>query len=106
MVETAEAGSDIPSRGLNGHVAEGYVVAHMSAEWAKRKVAGCSQRRYRCRRSKLCRLWCASGDGGTGMLKGTANGNGEQEGTEHEFLALEIYFESVSFHYIVMENER
>ena len=23
MVETAEAGTDIPSRGLNGHVAEG-----------------------------------------------------------------------------------
>ena len=32
------------------------------------------------------------------MLKGTANGDGEQEGIEHEFSALDIYFESVSFH--------
>ena len=31
---------DVPSRGLNGRVAEGYVVAHVSAELARRKVAG------------------------------------------------------------------
>ena len=40
MADTAEAGTDVPSRGLNGHVDEGYVVAHMSAELARRKVAG------------------------------------------------------------------
>ena len=40
----------------------------------------------------------ASGDGDTGMLEGTANGDGELEGTEHEFLALDIYFESLSFY--------
>ena len=40
MVNTAEAGADVPSRGLNGQVAEGYVVTHMSAEMARRKVAG------------------------------------------------------------------
>ena len=31
------------------------------------------------------------------MLEGTANGDGELEGTEHELSALDIYFESVSF---------
>ena len=42
MADTAEAGTDAPSRGLNGHVAEaeGYVVAHMSAELERRTVAG------------------------------------------------------------------
>ena len=30
MADTPEAGTDVPSRGLNGHVAEGFVVAHMS----------------------------------------------------------------------------
>ena len=40
MADTAEAGTEVPSRGLNGHVADGYVVAHMSAELARRKVAG------------------------------------------------------------------
>ena len=40
MADIAEAGTDVPSKGLNGHVAEGYVVAHMSAELARRKVAG------------------------------------------------------------------
>ena len=39
-LDMAEAGTDVPTRGLNGHVAEGYVVAHMSAELARRKVAG------------------------------------------------------------------
>ena len=34
----------------------------------------------------------ASGDGGAGMLEGTANDDGELEGTEHEFSALDIYF--------------
>ena len=29
IADTAEAGADVPSRGLNGHVAEGYVVAYM-----------------------------------------------------------------------------
>ena len=56
MADTAETGLDVASRGLNGHVAEGYVDAHMSAELAGQKVAGCSQRGYRCRRSKWCRL--------------------------------------------------
>ena len=40
MADTAEADTDVPLRGLNGHVAEGYVVAHMSAELARRKVEG------------------------------------------------------------------
>ena len=40
MVNTAEAGTDVPSRGLNGHVAEGYVIAHMSAELARQKASG------------------------------------------------------------------
>ena len=31
------------------------------------------------------------------MLEGTANGDGELEGTEDEFSALEIYFENVSY---------
>ena len=32
------------------------------------------------------------------MLEGTANGDGELEGTELEFSALVIYFESISFY--------
>ena len=40
MADTAETGLDVASRGLNGHVAEGYVDAHMSAELARQKVAG------------------------------------------------------------------
>ena len=40
MADTAEAGTEVPSRGLNGKVGEGYVVAHMSTELARRKVAG------------------------------------------------------------------
>ena len=40
MADTAEAGTDVPSRGLNGHVAEGYVVAHMSAKLARLKGLG------------------------------------------------------------------
>ena len=40
MADTAETGTDVPSRGLNGHVAEGCVIVHMSAELARRKVAG------------------------------------------------------------------
>ena len=39
----------------------------------------------------------ASGDGGTGLLEGTAKCDGELEGTEHEFSASDIYCESVSF---------
>ena len=39
MADTPEAGTDVQSRGLNGHVAEGYVVAHMSVELARRKVS-------------------------------------------------------------------
>ena len=52
MADTAEGGTDESSRALNGHVAEGYVVAHMSVELAMRNVSGCSQRGYRCRGSK------------------------------------------------------
>ena len=40
MADTAEAGTDVPSRGMNEHVAEGYMVAHMSVKLARRKVAG------------------------------------------------------------------
>ena len=40
MAYTAEDATDVPSKGLIGHVAEGYVVAHMSAELARQKVAG------------------------------------------------------------------
>ena len=58
MADTAEAGTDVPSRGLKRKVAEGYVVAHMSAELARRKVAGVLARGFRCRSSKRCRLWC------------------------------------------------
>ena len=57
MSDTAEAGTDVPWRGLMGHGAEGYVVAHLSAELARQKVAGCSQRGYRCQGCKWCRLW-------------------------------------------------
>ena len=35
MVDTVEAGTDVPSRGLKGRVAEGYVVAPISAELAR-----------------------------------------------------------------------
>ena len=40
MADTAEAGTDVPSKGLNEHVSEEYVVAYISAELARRKVAG------------------------------------------------------------------
>ena len=48
----------------------------------------------------------ASDDGGTGILEGTANGDGELEITEHEFSALDIYFESVKFYSIGVKKER
>ena len=38
--DTAETGTYVPYRGLTGHVAEGYVVAHLSAELARREVTG------------------------------------------------------------------
>ena len=40
MADTAEDRTDVPSRGMNGHVLEGNVVAHVSAELARRKVTG------------------------------------------------------------------
>ena len=40
MADTAETGTDVPSRGLNGHVVEGNLVAHMPEELARRKIAG------------------------------------------------------------------
>ena len=40
MADTAEKGTDVPSMGLNGHVAVGYVVPHMSAQLERRTVAG------------------------------------------------------------------
>ena len=40
----------------------------------------------------------SGGDVGTGMLEGTANVDGELEGSEHEFSPLDIFFESVSFY--------
>ena len=40
MADTGETGTDKQPRGLNGHVSEGYVVVHMSAKLARRKVAG------------------------------------------------------------------
>ena len=40
MADTAEAGTDVLSRCLNGHGAERYVVAHMPSKLARRKVAG------------------------------------------------------------------
>ena len=39
MADTAEAGTGVPSRGLTGHVAERYVVAHVSAELVRQWVA-------------------------------------------------------------------
>ena len=39
----------------------------------------------------------ASGDGGTGLLEGTANVDGELDGTKHEFSASDVYYDSVSF---------
>ena len=94
IADTAEAGTDVLSRGLNGNVAEGYVVAHMSAELAGRKFAGVTG----VGGANDVVSGAAKGDGGTGMLEGTANSDGELEGTEHEFSALEIYFESLSFY--------
>ena len=58
IADTAETGVDVQSRGLNGNVAEGYVAAHRSAELARRKVARVLERDYRCRKRKLCCLWC------------------------------------------------
>ena len=40
MADTAEPGTDVPSSGLNGHVTQGYVVAHMPVKLARLKVAG------------------------------------------------------------------
>ena len=39
LADTTEAGTNVPPRGLNGHVAEGYVAAHLWAEMARQKVA-------------------------------------------------------------------
>ena len=90
MADTAEAGTDVPSRGMNEHVAEGYVVAHLSVKLARRKVAGVL--------AYDVVSGAASGDGGTGMFEGNANGDGELEGTEQALSALEIYLEYVSFY--------
>ena len=43
MADTAEAGTEETLRGLNRKDVEGYVVADMSAELVRRKVAWCSQ---------------------------------------------------------------
>ena len=40
MADIAEPGTDVPSRGLKGHVTEGYVVAHMPVKLARLKVTG------------------------------------------------------------------
>ena len=40
MAGTAEAGTEVLQRGLNGLVTEAYVVAHLSAELARRTVSG------------------------------------------------------------------
>ena len=58
--------------------------------WRGERSRGCSQRGYRCRRTNDVVSGDASGDGGTGMLEGTANSDEELEGTEHELLALDI----------------
>ena len=60
MADTAEAGTDVPSRGLNGKFAEGYMVGHMSAKMARRKVAGVLAKGLLegARRRKGCCLWC------------------------------------------------
>ena len=79
VAETAEAGTDVSMRGLNGHVAEGYVVAYVSMEVARRKVAGVIARVYRCRGGNDVVSGAASGVGGSGMLKSTANGDRELE---------------------------
>ena len=39
-----------------------------------------------------------SGDGGTRMLRGNANGDGELESTEHEISLFDIYLDFVSFY--------
>ena len=92
MADTAEASADVPSRGLNGHVAEEYMVAHMSAEGhkgARKGITGVGG-------ANDVVSGAASGDGGTGMLEGTTNGDGELEGAE--LVALDISLESVSFY--------
>ena len=48
----------------------------------------------------------ASGDGDTGMLEGTANGDRKLEGTEHELSTFDILLDSVSFYRIWMKNGR
>ena len=98
-LDTAEAGTDVPSKGLKGQVAEGYVVAHMSAQLSRQKVAGVLAKGLPVSEEQmLSSLVLRVVTEAQGMLEGTANGDGELEGTEHEFSALEICFESVSFY--------
>ena len=87
MANTADAGTDIPSRGLNEHFAEGYVVALLSAEW---KVAGVLAKGLTVMELNEVVSGAPNGDGGTRMLEGTANDDGEIEGTEHELAAFDI----------------
>ena len=78
MADTAEASADEPSRGLNGHVAEEYMVAHMSAEGrkgARKGITGVGG-------ANDVVSGAASSDGGAWILEGTTNGDGELDGAE------------------------
>ena len=86
MANTTENGTDVPSRGLNAHVAEGYVGKIGEAKGrggALKGVTGVGG-------ANDVVSGAASGNGGTGMLEGTAIGDEELEGTEHELSALDI----------------
>ena len=65
--------------------------------WRDKRSRECSQRFNGVGGTNDVVSGAASGDRGTGMLESTANGDGELEGTKHEFSALDIYFESVNF---------
>ena len=69
MTDTVEAGADVHSRGLNGHVAEGYVVAHMSAEFGRRKIAGLLAKGLPLSEEQRMFSGAASVEGGTGIIE-------------------------------------
>ena len=102
MADTADACTDVPSRGLNEHVAERYVVALMSAELAKRKVVGVLAKGLPVMELNEVVSGAANGDGGTRMLEGTANDDGELEGTELELSAFDI---SINFRKFLLDSD-
>ena len=68
MADTADAGTDVTSRGLNEHIAEGYVVEIGEAKsrgGARKGVTGVVG-------ANEVVSGAANGDGGTRLLEGTA----------------------------------